>query len=133
MTTYSVTLVDVRRAKEPIYWADILSDPPGRPTESFGPETPFGLLVIIPDKTEYKDGPTDFCFLYNIGPDFRFSGDTWHLTKEDAKHQATVNYGDAIVGWIDFESSLTPIFDFLFAMYFSSWKRVYRPSRDTDR
>lgn len=28
-----------------------------------------------------------------------FAGDTWHMTREDAIHQAEFEYGDRIAGW----------------------------------
>jgi hypothetical protein len=40
-----------------------------------------------------------FLFRYGVGGDF--GGDTWHLNVDDAKHQASYEYGDAVGEWVD--------------------------------
>lgn len=55
-------------------------------------ELPRPQILII---EEQDDG----IFLYRYTLDGRFGGDTWHATMEDAKHQASYEYGEAVGEW----------------------------------
>ena len=55
-------------------------------------ELPRPQLLII---EEQDDG----IFLYRFTMDGGFGGDTWHATMEDAKHQASYEYGEAVGEW----------------------------------
>lgn len=52
------------------------------------------LLIIEEDKKE-----TGGYFLNRFTNEGNFGGDTWHQKLEDAKYQATIEYGKSIVGW----------------------------------
>lgn len=41
----------------------------------------------------------DGVFLYRYATDGTFAGDTWHMTFDEAKEQATFEYGDALGKW----------------------------------
>lgn len=51
-------------------------------------------LVVIEEK---EDG----VFLIRFTADGEDVGDTWHMTVEDAKHQAQFEYGDLLAEWIE--------------------------------
>jgi len=46
---------------------------------------------------ENKDG----VFLYRYGVDGSYVGDTWHANVDDAKHQASYEYGKNFHGWVN--------------------------------
>lgn len=51
-----------------------------------------GVTFLIIEQT--REG----FFLHTLPKD-GFAGDTWHQTLEDAKHQATYEFGDSVERW----------------------------------
>ena len=45
------------------------------------------------------DERPDGVFLYRYTADGRFAGDTWHANIDDAKHQASFEFGDLLSEW----------------------------------
>ncbi len=43
----------------------------------------------------------DGVFLFRYGVDGGFVGDTWHMNIDDAKHQASYEYGESVEEWAD--------------------------------
>ncbi len=43
----------------------------------------------------------DGIFLYRYGLGGNFVGDTWHMNVDDAKHQASYEYGESVNDWAD--------------------------------
>lgn len=43
----------------------------------------------------------DGIFLYRYEAKGECVGDTWHMSVDDAKHQAVYEYGDEVKAWID--------------------------------
>lgn len=43
----------------------------------------------------------DGVFLYRYGMGGGFVGDTWHMNVDDAKHQASYEYGESVKEWAD--------------------------------
>ena len=43
----------------------------------------------------------DGIFLYRYGLGGNFVGDTWHMNVDDAKHQASYEYGGSVNEWAD--------------------------------
>ncbi|MGA3010880.1 MAG: hypothetical protein ABSD72_11530 [Terracidiphilus sp.] len=62
------------------------------------------LLVI----EECPDG----IFLYRYGTHGEFAGDTWHMNVDDAKHQASFEYGDLVQEWIDVPADVEDVVTF---------------------
>jgi hypothetical protein len=57
------------------------------------------LLVVADD-----DGGA---MLFRYTAHGEYGGDTWHPSVSDAKEQATSEYGDALVAWIDVPAEIT--------------------------
>lgn len=55
-------------------------------------DMPAAQVVVIEEK---KSG----IFLYRLDANGADCGDTWHLSVEEAKHQARFEYGDALSTW----------------------------------
>ena len=53
----------------------------------------------LPTRVEIEVGETGDAMLYRYQDDGTFCGDTWHETFEDAKHQASYEYGIAEDAW----------------------------------
>lgn len=52
-----------------------------------------------------NDDPGVMLFRYTAHGDF--SGDTWHATVEDARAQASYEYGDALLPWMEVPEEIT--------------------------
>jgi hypothetical protein len=50
--------------------------------------------------------------LYRYAHDGRFSGDTWHPSIEDAKHQAEFEFGDALGKWNEVPQEVVDVLAF---------------------
>lgn len=55
---------------------------------------------------------SDGIFLYRFDRNGNVVGDTWHMTIEDAKHQADYEYGEAIEKWVAVPSETTDVIAF---------------------
>jgi hypothetical protein len=51
----------------------------------------------------------DGVFLYRYGARGEFVGDTWHMNLDDAKHQASYEYGDSVKGWADVPAEIEDV------------------------
>jgi hypothetical protein len=56
-------------------------------------ELPWPTVLLI------RPGKESGFLLYRYTQDGRFAGDTWHLTLEDAKHQADFEFGESLGAW----------------------------------
>ena len=54
----------------------------------------------------------DGVFLYPYGGGGNSVGDTWHMNLDDAKHQASYEYGESVKGWIDVPPEIEDIVSF---------------------
>jgi hypothetical protein len=54
----------------------------------------------------------DGVFLFRFGADRSFSGDTWHMSISDAKHQAEYEYGDMLSEWKQVPQEATDVVAF---------------------
>jgi len=50
------------------------------------------VLIVIEEKP-------DGVFLFRFSTDGQVVGDTWHMTVEEAKHQAQFEFGDLLSDW----------------------------------
>ena len=55
---------------------------------------------------------SDGIFLFRYGAGGSFVGDTWHLNFDDAKHQATYEYGSRIEEWADVPAGIEDVIAF---------------------
>ena len=83
-------------------------------------------LGFPPELTEGKDErqllePADFVvigeaedgfYLNRFTTDGRDVGDTWHMTLEDARHQAQFEYGDMLSDWISVPANVDDVISF---------------------
>ena len=81
---------------------------------------------LPPEVTDGKDtrrspGPARFLvieespdgiFLFRYGAGGGFVGDTWHLSVDDAIHQAAYEYGDGIQEWDDVPANIEDVITF---------------------
>ena len=51
----------------------------------------------------------DGVFLVRFGVGGVFAGDTWHMTVDDAKQQASCEYGDSVGDWKDVPSDVSDV------------------------
>jgi hypothetical protein len=51
-------------------------------------------------------------FLYRYGVQGKFAGDTWHLNIDDAKSQATYEYGASITTWSEVPAEVQDVIAF---------------------
>jgi len=55
----------------------------------------------------------DGIFLVRYAPDGEFAGDTWHQTIDEAKRQATFEYGELVGPWTAIPSDVQDIASFM--------------------
>lgn len=53
-------------------------------------------------------------FLERFGADGSFAGDTWHRSVEEAKEQATFEYGELLSDWREVPSDVTNVATFAY-------------------
>ena len=63
------------------------------------------LFLVIEEKP-------DGVFLYRYGIGGVFAGDTWHQSIDDAKHQASNEYGDSVRDWKDVPQEISDVVAF---------------------
>lgn len=58
------------------------------------------------------DENQDGIFLYRYGKGGDFAGDTWHRNVDDAKHQASYEYGERVKDWADVPAEVEDVVAF---------------------
>jgi hypothetical protein len=68
-------------------------------------EMPSALLLVI-------DNKPDGVFLYRFDAKGECVGDTWHMSIEDAKHQATYEYEGLVTNWQDVPDAIEDVAEY---------------------
>ena len=68
-------------------------------------QMPSALLLVIENKP-------DGVFLYRFDPKGQCVGDTWHMSIEDAKHQATYEYEEVRMNWQEVPDAIEDVAEY---------------------
>jgi hypothetical protein len=67
---------------------------------------PWPHVVIL------EQDPEGGVSLERYSRDGEFAGDTWHMSVEDAKHQAEIEYGDGLGKWTEVPEEVDDVLEF---------------------